>query len=143
PGGVMSGAVVENLRVELLDGTPIVSDVSFTIEPGRVLGLVGESGSGKTTAAMALLAFARPGSRIAGGSVRIEGTEILRLSERELTPIRGGRVSFVPQDPAASLNPALRIETQIEEVLRAHRPSKADPRQVVREHLSLVHLDSS
>src|SRR4051794_24378364 len=115
----MAGAVVDSLRVELLDGTPIVSDVSFSIEPGRVLGLVGESGSGKTTAAMALLACARPGSRIAGGRVSIDGTDILRLPERELTRIRGGRVAFVPQDPAASLNPALRIEAQIDEVLRA------------------------
>jgi peptide/nickel transport system ATP-binding protein len=139
----MDAMLVEGLRVELLDGTPIVSDVDFAIGPGRVLGLVGESGSGKTTAAMALLAFARPGSRIAGGRVLIEGTDILQLPESELTRFRGRRVSFVPQDPAASLNPALRIETQIEEVLRTHRPSEPDPRRVVRDHLALVHLESS
>src|SRR5207302_4029628 len=64
-------------------------------------------------------------------------------TERELTRIRGSRVAFVPQDPALSLNPALRIQTQIDEVLHAHRPAEPDPRQVVREHLALVHLDSS
>jgi peptide/nickel transport system ATP-binding protein len=138
----MEGAFVEDLRVELLDGTPVVRDVSFAIAPGRVLGLVGESGSGKTTAAMSLLAFARPGSRITRGRVLIEGTDVLKLSERELTRFRGARVAFVPQDPAASLNPALRIEAQIEEVLRAHSPSEPDPRKVVRDHLALVHLDS-
>jgi peptide/nickel transport system ATP-binding protein len=113
--------VVENLRVDLVSrGVDIVDEVSFEVAEGEVLGLVGESGSGKTTVGLALLGHMRRGARVTGGVIKIEGRDILRLSPEELRGMRGRLVSYVPQDPSAALNPALRIETQLEETLAAH-----------------------
>lgn len=99
---------------------PVVSDVSFEIAPGDILGVVGESGSGKTTVGLALLGHVRRGLRFAGGSVRLGDEDILGLDEGRLRRLRGASVSYVPQDPASSLNPALRIGLQLREVLDAH-----------------------
>jgi peptide/nickel transport system ATP-binding protein len=113
--------VVTGLRVSLRGtDTDIVDDVSFSIQPGEVLGLVGESGSGKTTAGLALLGHTRRGAEISSGSVMVGDRDILSLGPSERRRIRGSVVSYVPQDPAAALNPALRIGTQLMEVLEAH-----------------------
>jgi peptide/nickel transport system ATP-binding protein len=113
--------VVEGLKV-VVQGTghDIVDDISFTIAPGEVLGLVGESGSGKTTAALALLGHTRRGAEIGGGSVRIGDSDVLQLGQNERRRLRGRVISYVPQDPAAALNPALRIGTQLMEALEVH-----------------------
>jgi peptide/nickel transport system ATP-binding protein len=134
---------VEGLRVEL-DGraVDIVDEVSFAIAPGEVLGLVGESGSGKTTVGLALLGHTRRGARIAAGEVRVDGVNILAYDDKHLRALRGKTVSYVPQDPAASLNPALRIGTQLEETLEAHRfgDSAAARRARIEEMLDEVLL---
>ena len=118
--------VVDRLRV-LVRGTKrdIVDDVSFEIAPGEVLGLVGESGSGKTTVGLALLGHTRRGVQIGGGSVRMGDVDVITLSESELEHMRGRLISYVPQDPAAALNPALRIGTQLREILDAHNYGKS------------------
>jgi peptide/nickel transport system ATP-binding protein len=117
----MSVLEVEGLRVEVEGrGIDIVDGISFSIEAGEVLGLVGESGSGKSTVGLAMLGHTRRGARIAGGEIRVEGRDILALPEPQLRALRGGTVSYVPQDPASALNPALRIRTQLEETLAAH-----------------------
>ena len=100
--------------------TDVVSEVDFEVAPGEVLGLVGESGSGKTTVALALLGYARRGLRITGGQVLVDGQEILGIPERELPALRGGQVAYVPQEPAAALNPVRRVGKQVAEVLRVH-----------------------
>jgi peptide/nickel transport system ATP-binding protein len=112
---------VEELRVEV-EGKriDIVEEISFAVAAGELLGLVGESGSGKTTVGLAVLGHARRGTTIAGGEVWIEGSDILRLPSEELRALRGRTVSYVPQDPGAALNPALRIRLQLEETLVAH-----------------------
>ncbi|HSD03567.1 MAG TPA: ABC transporter ATP-binding protein, partial [Gaiellales bacterium] len=113
--------VVTGLRVTLRGtDTDIIDDVSFSIQPGEVLGLVGESGSGKTTAGLALLGHTRRGAEISAGSVVVGDRDILSLDFSERRRIRGSVVAYVPQDPAASLNPALRIGTQLMEVLETH-----------------------
>jgi peptide/nickel transport system ATP-binding protein len=113
--------VVDGLKVVVSGtGNDIVDDISFAIAPGEVLGLVGESGSGKTTAALALLGHTRRGARIAGGSVRIGDQEVLKLSRDQQRRLRGRVISYVPQDPASALNPALRIGTQMVEALEVH-----------------------
>jgi peptide/nickel transport system ATP-binding protein len=117
---------VTGLQVRLgRSGPDVVSDVSFAVPAGEVLGLVGESGSGKTTVALALLGHTRRGLRITAGQVLLDGTDLLALSPRDLRAARGARVSYVPQDPSAALNPALRVGTQVREILKVH-PGAAD-----------------
>lgn len=112
---------VEGLRVDL-DGRDVnvVKDISFDLMPGELLGLIGESGSGKTTVGSALLGHARVGTRITGGSVTVNGVDLLSLDQAQLRRKRGSVVAYVPQDPTASLNPAMRIGLQLEETLQAH-----------------------
>ena len=121
---------VEGLRVELRGGQPIVEDVSLDVRAGEVLGLVGESGSGKTTTALALLGYARAGSRIAGGTVEVDGQPLSGRGERALRALRGRVVSFVPQNPATALNPALRVGDALAEMLRVHMPGKVSEDRV-------------
>ena len=104
------GVKVESLGISLaFDGAPVVEDVDFDLRPGEVLGVVGESGSGKTTAGLALLGYTRQGLRISGGTVLVNGVDILSQSRKGLRTARGAVVAYVPQDPASSLNPAMRI----------------------------------
>jgi peptide/nickel transport system ATP-binding protein len=122
----MSAVDVRGLRVELVrGGADIVDEIGFAISPGELLGLVGESGSGKTTVGMALLGHARRGSRIAAGSVRIGGVDLTMLRGRDLQALRGAQVAYIPQDPGTSLNPALRIATQLAEVAGPERVAEA------------------
>jgi peptide/nickel transport system ATP-binding protein len=117
----VTAVAVRDLQVVIeATGTPVVSDVSFEIARGEILGVVGESGSGKTTVGLALLGHARRGLRIAGGSVLLGGHDILTLGDDQLRRLRGSLVSYVPQDPASSLNPALRIGIQLREIVEAH-----------------------
>ncbi len=106
-------------------GPSVVSGISFAVRPGDVLGLVGESGSGKTTVALALLGYTRRGLSVAAGEIRLDGTDLLRLGPAGLRQVRGARVSYVPQDPSAALNPALRIGYQLREALRVHHRGPA------------------
>jgi peptide/nickel transport system ATP-binding protein len=131
-----------SLRVELLSGEPIVQDVDLSLQAGEILGLVGESGSGKTTTALAMLGFSRPGTRIVAGSLKFGDQEIDYLDVRAMRAWRGRMISYVPQDSANGLNPALRIRQSIEDVLNAHTGSgTADSAQVHRT-LTAVHLPS-
>jgi peptide/nickel transport system ATP-binding protein len=111
---------VEDLEISTSKGTVVIAGVSFEIAAGEVLGLVGESGSGKTTVGLALLGHSRRGLEITGGAVMLGDKDILRMNDAELRRLRGDLVSYVPQDPASSLNPALRIGIQLREVLEAH-----------------------
>jgi peptide/nickel transport system ATP-binding protein len=112
---------VQDLRIEVEGrGEDIVDDIAFAIEGGEVLGLVGESGSGKSTVGLALLGHTRRGAKIVRGSVQIEGRDVLAMPEATRRRLRGKTVSYVPQDPASALNPALRIRTQLQEVLDTH-----------------------
>ncbi|MHB8869801.1 MAG: dipeptide ABC transporter ATP-binding protein [Thermoleophilia bacterium] len=136
---------VKDLNIELdPSGIEIDRDVSFVLQEGEVLGLVGESASGKTTAATALLNFQRRGARIAGGSVNIDGREVLQLSKTQLRQLRGGEISYVPQDPGSALNPALRIGIQLREVLEEHGfgSSAQERRDRVAEMMAEVMLPS-
>ncbi len=133
---------VSELEVRLgRSGPDVVRDVSFAVQAGEVLGLVGESGSGKTTVALALLGHTRRGLRIAGGQVLLDGTDLLTLSPHNLREARGARVSYVPQDPSSALNPALRVGTQIREVLRVHAGAAGNTDDRVAEVLREVYLD--
>jgi len=133
---------VTDLEIRLgQSGHDVVRDVCFTVAAGQVLGLVGESGSGKTTVALALLGHTRRGLCITAGQVLLDGTDLLALSPRELRAVRGARVSYVPQDPSSALNPALRVGTQVAEVLRVHPQTVGDPSGRVAEVMREVSLD--
>jgi peptide/nickel transport system ATP-binding protein len=121
-GAAAAPIVVTGLTICLARSpVPVVEEVSFTIPAGQVMGLVGESGCGKSTVGLALLAYARPGLRIASGSVRIGSVDVLALDERALRGARGRLVSYVPQDTTSGLNPAHRVGAQLRESLLVHR----------------------
>jgi peptide/nickel transport system ATP-binding protein len=115
---------VTQLEVRVSGGPKIIEDVSFSLAAGEVLGVVGESGCGKTTTGVALLGRVRRGTQVTHGSVRVLGTEILELPEDKRRLLRGKRISYIPQEPATSLNPSLRIRDQIREILRVHAPER-------------------
>ncbi len=107
--------------------------VSLTLEAGETLCLVGESGSGKSVTALSVARLVPvPPARYAGGEVLLEGRDVLKMSAKELREIRGGVVSYVFQEPGASLNPVMRVGSQIKESLQLHRPEAATGEEVVR-----------
>jgi peptide/nickel transport system ATP-binding protein len=97
-----------------------VDGVSLALEPGETYALVGESGCGKTALTLAVIRLVEPG-RIASGSIRFEGRDLLSLSEAEMCRIRGARIGMVFQEAGAALNPVMRIGDQAGESLRVHR----------------------
>ncbi len=136
---------VAALRVELTGGdVDIVDEIALQIYPGEVLGLVGESGSGKTTVGMALLGHVRRGGSVGGGTIQIDGRDLAALSDGDLRRLRGGVVSYIPQDPGTSLNPALRIGLQLRENLDAHASGMSEEERMarLREGLEEVALPS-
>ena len=138
--------VVNGLRIEVAGvGHDIVDEVSFTIAEGEVLGLVGESGSGKTTVGLAVLGHARKGVQIAAGSIEIGGRSMLDQPPKVLRRARGSLVTYVPQDPSSSLNPALRIGKQVLEVLEHHGYGATSAERTARLHeaMSEVALPST
>jgi peptide/nickel transport system permease protein len=99
----------------------VVEDVSLSVRPGEILGLVGESGSGKTVSALSILRLIpSPPGRIVDGSIRFDGTDILRADFDTMRQLRGGEIAMVFQDPMSSLNPAYSIGNQLVEAVRLH-----------------------
>ncbi len=99
-----------------------VDDVSFSVRRGETLAIVGESGCGKSVTALSIMRLVpEPPGRIVGGSVRLEGSDLLELDEDAMRRIRGNRISMIFQEPMTSLNPVMRIGDQITEAVRLHR----------------------
>jgi len=116
-----------------------VNDVSFSLGPGRTLGIVGESGSGKTTVVRGILRIIDPPGAISAGSIRFHGRELRDVPEREMTKIRGRRIAMIFQDPSGSLDPLKTIGQQFIETIRAHlKGTTAQARRRSVEVLSLV-----
>jgi peptide/nickel transport system ATP-binding protein len=135
---------VRDLRIELAASkADVVSEVSFSVKAGEVLGLVGESGSGKTTVALALLGHARRGLRIADGEILLDGKNVLRLKPAERRAARGAKVAYVPQDPSAALNPTLRVGTQLREALSEHPEVAGNIKERIAEVLADASLDAT
>ncbi len=120
-----------------------VDGVSFTVDRGEVLGLVGESGSGKSVTGFSILGLVDPPGRVAGGSIRFQERELIGLPESGLRALRGNRIAMIFQDPMMTLNPVLRIDTQMIEAVRAHASvSRAEARTRSRDALGRVGIPS-
>jgi peptide/nickel transport system ATP-binding protein len=136
---------VKNLKTVFFTNSGLfkaVDDVSFTVRRGETLAIVGESGCGKSVTALSLMRLVPdPPGRIVGGSVTLEGTDLLTLDEAEMRAVRGNRISMIFQEPMTSLNPVMRIGDQIVEAVRLHRsmPSK-EARDIAIEMLRLVRI---
>jgi len=98
-----------------------VDDVSFSLKPGEILGLVGESGGGKSVTGFSLIKLIEEPGRIEAGEILFNGTDIVKLSEREMSGIRGKDIAMIFQDPMTSLNPVYTVGKQMEEVLVLHQ----------------------
>ena len=123
---------------------PVLRDVPLDIRRGEVLGLVGQSGSGKSTLAMAILGLLDRNSAQPEGAIQFEGRDLLALRERELRGLRGRKIALVLQSPLSSLNPALKIRTQLREAWRAHAEGpNAACESAIRAALQSVSLPST
>uniref|UniRef100_UPI0035B111D1 ATP-binding cassette domain-containing protein n=2 Tax=Bacteria TaxID=2 RepID=UPI0035B111D1 len=114
---------VRDLRVALPAGgdrANAVDGVSFDLAAGEILCIVGESGSGKSLTASAIMGLLPRSVRVAGGSIALAGTDLLRLSEDEMRSRRGRLVGMIFQEPMTALNPLMRVGDQIDEVLAVH-----------------------
>jgi len=110
---------------------PAVREVSLRLQPGKILGLVGESGSGKSVTGFSILGLVDPPGRISGGEIVFQGRDLTRLSPSQLRHLQGNRIAMIFQDPMMTLNPVLRIDTQMIEAVRAHNPMN---RRQARQH---------
>ena len=119
-----------------------VDDLSFRVRRGETLAIVGESGCGKSVSALSIMRLVpNPPGRIVGGSVMLEGTDLLALEEAEMRAIRGNRISMIFQEPMTSLNPVMRIGDQIMEAVRLHREmSRQEAWKQAVEMLRLVRI---
>ena len=114
---------VRDLQVHFFTDAGVVKavdGVDFSLGEGEVLGLVGESGSGKTVTGFSILRLVDPPGRLVGGQILFKGTDLAHLSAREMQHLRGNRIAMIFQDPMMTLNPVLRIDTQMIEAVRAH-----------------------
>ena len=126
----MSVLEVAGLRTHFFTRAGVVKavdGVDFTLGRGEVMGLVGESGSGKTVTGFSILGLVDPPGRIVGGSIRYQGEELVGAPDERLRALRGNRIAMIFQDPMMTLNPVLRIDTQMVEAIQAHEnvPKKA------------------
>jgi peptide/nickel transport system ATP-binding protein len=137
---------VDGLRMHFFTRAGVVKavdDVSFRVERGRILGIVGESGSGKSMTGYSIMGLVDPPGRIVSGRIALNGVDLTKLDERAWRKLRGNRIAMVFQDPMMTLNPVLRIDTQmIEAVLAHHDISRAAALERCREALGWVGIAS-
>ena len=138
---------VRNLRTSFFTKAgevKAVDDVSFTVDRGQVLGLVGESGSGKTVTGFSIMGLVDAPGRVVGGQIRFQGEDLVGVSPKRWQALRGNQIAMVFQDPMMTLNPVLRIDTQMIEAIRAHQRVRRDQARVMaRDALGQVGIPSA
>jgi len=125
------------------DKPPVLREVALDIRRGQVVGLVGQSGSGKSTLTMAILGLLDAKRTHTEGFIEFEGSDLLKLCERELRGLRGRKIALVLQSPLSALNPALKIRTQLREAWRVHAADPKGADTAIRAALESVTLPSS
>ena len=137
---------IEKLRTwfDTREGTArAVDGVDLELYEGEILGLVGESGSGKSVTGYSVMGLIDPPGRIAGGRILLDGRDLTQLSAEEQRRVRGKDIAMIFQDPSMTLNPTLRIETQMIEAVRAHEAcSRAQARRRAKDALDMVGIPS-
>ncbi|MEL6372428.1 MAG: ABC transporter ATP-binding protein [Pseudomonadota bacterium] len=116
-----------------------VDGVSFEVRAGEILGLVGESGSGKSVSGFSILGLVDPPGRIVSGAIRFQGEDLVTATSERMRALRGNRIAMIFQDPMMTLNPVLRVDTQMIETVRAHTAcSKAEAEDLALSALQQV-----
>src|SRR5210317_527279 len=138
---------VENLKTYFFRKEGVVKavdDISFHINPGEIVGLVGESGSGKTITGFSILGLIDSPGKIVSGNIKFKDLDLQRISPKQMQDIRGNRIAMIFQDPMMTLNPVLRIQTQMIETIKAHNKtiSNQDAYDTCRDALGLVGIAS-
>ena len=135
-----------NMHYETLSGNvSAVKNISFSVKKGQSFGLVGESGCGKTSVAMSLLQLQADNAKISSGSILLDGTELVGMTETELRKVRWSGISMVFQGAMNAWNPVVKIGEQIREAIREHFPNntKIQNTQKIESLFKIVGLDSS
>jgi len=137
---------VVNLRTHFFTkagAVKAVEGVSFSVDKGEVLGLVGESGSGKTVTGFSIIGLVDPPGEVVSGEILFHGRDLLPLGQEQMRQLRGSKIAMIFQDPMMTLNPVLRIDTQMIEAVRAHADvSRAAAYDRARETLVAVGMAS-
>lgn len=138
---------VERLSIHFADREEVqevVRGISFSVQDGEIVGIVGESGSGKTMTALTIAGLFKEHAFLDAGTIRLDGTDLLKLTEREMRQVQGNRIGMIFQEPMTALNPTMKIGRQVEEVLRLHTDldSRARKAAVIRA-LEEVELDEA
>ena len=138
---------IENLKTYFFKKEGVVKavdDISFHINPGEIVGLVGESGSGKTITGFSILGLIDSPGKIVSGNIRFKDLDLQQISPQQMQDIRGNRIAMIFQDPMMTLNPVLRIQTQMIETVKAHNKniSDQDAYTICRDTLGLVGISS-
>lgn len=133
---------VENLSTQFFTRAGVakaVDDVSFSVNRGEIMGLVGESGSGKSMTGYSIMGLIDSPGRVVSGKILLQGQDVCGLPQDAMRKIRGSRIAMIFQDPMMTLNPVLRIDTQMMEAVFAHQSvSKSEARAMARDALGRV-----
>lgn len=138
---------VDRLSIHFADREEVqevVRGISFSVQDGEIVGIVGESGSGKTMTALTIAGLFKEHAVLDAGTIRLDGTDLLKLTEREMRQVQGNRIGMIFQEPMTALNPTMKIGRQVEEALRLHTDldSRARKAAVIRA-LKEVELDEA
>jgi len=136
----MNALLQLRLSVDYATNKGVLRDVALDIYDGEILGLAGESGSGKSTIALSILGLLEHKRGTAQGQILFGGRDLLRLTQKDMRKVRGREIALVLQSPLASLNPALKIGTQMAEAWRAHSSDGKEWKRRAIEAFELVHL---